>query len=310
MPELASYVTRREAAQLSGASPAVVNKAIEQRVVSTRSVRRTALIDARDVGVLALFAGLHFGLPVKDKRRLTRWLRSAPAGAELSLSAAVIVRKTEALAETTRSAVRYAELKERFLETNPERQGGEPVIRGTRIPIRGLAKQIEAGESLDVLRREYGYIEETAFEFALQWAKANPRRGRPARPRGDSNDREPDGRRGHIERRQPRRRRQRRREAVDRRVSDAQAGGRRAGAGLRGNVESRTGHADRPRSAAVHGGDGRGLGLRHQRREGLRKLAELEGFHPGLIILPHGKVADQQAWMHSVIDFIEHHAGR
>lgn len=75
-----SLLTRKEAAQLSGASAAIVNKAVEQRVVATSSVDRTSLIDARDAGALALFASLHFGLPVKDKRRLARWLRGAAPG--------------------------------------------------------------------------------------------------------------------------------------------------------------------------------------------------------------------------------------
>lgn len=39
-----------------------------------------------------------------------------------------------------------------------------------------------------------------------------------------------------------------------------------------------------------------------------RKLAEREGFHPGLVILPQGRVADQQAWLHAVIDFVEQRA--
>lgn len=201
MSNFALLLTRNEAAQLSGASAAAVNKAIEQRVVATRSVRQTSLIDARDVGALALFAGLRFGLPVKEKRRLCRWLRTAEPGAETALGTALIVRKTEDVDKATRAAVRYAELKERFLEINPDRQGGEPVIRGTRIPIRGLAKQIEAGESLDVLRQEFDYIDEDAFEFAVQWVKANPRRGRPSRPQATSRQREPEARNTYIEQR-------------------------------------------------------------------------------------------------------------
>jgi uncharacterized protein (DUF433 family) len=194
-------LTRNEAAQLSGASPAAVNKAIEQRVVSTASVGRTSLIDARDVGALALFAGLHFGLPVKDKRRLSRWLRDADPGDETALGTALIVRKTTDIEDATRAAVRYAALKDRFLELNPNRQGGEPVIRGTRISIRGLAKQIEAGEGLDVLRHEYDYIDEDAFDFAVQWTKANPRRGRPSKPRANVQDAELEARRAYIDRR-------------------------------------------------------------------------------------------------------------
>lgn len=41
-----------------------------------------------------------------------------------------------------------------------------------------------------------------------------------------------------------------------------------------------------------------------------RKLAAAEGLHPGLIILPQGRVADQCAWMGMVIDFIEAQAAQ
>jgi uncharacterized protein (DUF433 family) len=199
---VALLLTRNEAAQLSGASSATVNKAIEQRVVATRSVHRTSLIDARDVGALRLFAGLRFRLPVQDKRRLCRWLRTADPDAEMNLGqSALVVRKTREIDRTIMAALRYAELKDRFFELDPERQGGEPVIRGTRIPIRGLARQIEAGESREVLREQYDYIDEGAFEFAVQWAKAHPRRGRPIKHGTSASSHEPMSRRAHIERR-------------------------------------------------------------------------------------------------------------
>lgn len=196
-------INRNEAAQLSGASAAVVRKAIEQGVIAGKRAAKIPQINPRDVAALRLFGDLHFGLPVKDKKRVAKWLREAQAGAELALSVAIIVRNTEALVEAAREAVRYAELRERLMEVNPDRMGGEPVIRGTRIPIRGLAKQIEAGETREVLLEEYDYIAPEAFDFAVQWARANPRRGRPARARREPRQ-EPAGRRAYIEERRRR----------------------------------------------------------------------------------------------------------
>jgi hypothetical protein len=69
---------RNEAAQLSGASTTTINKAIEQRVVKTKSVHGASLVDARDVGALTFFAELPFGLPVTEK---------APPGAVASYRA-------------------------------------------------------------------------------------------------------------------------------------------------------------------------------------------------------------------------------
>lgn len=175
----ALYITRNEAATLSGASWSAVNKAIELRIVRTKRGKSGVLIDARDVGALQIFASVPFRLPVAVKRRIATWLRTAETGAELPLSDALFVRKSVAIEESTSRALRYLALRERFLEANPDVQGGEPVIRGTRIPIRGLAKQIEAGESFEVFREEYDYIDPEAFEFAVLWTGANPRRGRP-----------------------------------------------------------------------------------------------------------------------------------
>jgi len=60
--------------------------------------------------------------------------------------------------------------------------GGEPVIAGTRVPVRTIASLIEMGETSEVLREDYPNIPEEAYKVAVQWAHANPRRGRPLRP--------------------------------------------------------------------------------------------------------------------------------
>lgn len=79
-------------------------------------------------------------------------------------------------------AQRYVELRERLVEVNPKVCGGEPVITETRVPVRSLARQIELGETREVLREDYAHLPEESFELAPLWAKANPRQGRPARP--------------------------------------------------------------------------------------------------------------------------------
>lgn len=177
-----SYITRREAAELSGASESVINKAIEQRVIPTRRLKTGAALDVRDVAVLTLFGELtRFALPVKQKKELRAWLRSAVA-VEFSLNAALVVRRTDEIDEVVARARRYVELRDHYLDSNAEIRGGEPIVRGTRIPIRGLAKQIEAGETPDDLSEDYPHVPKEAFEFAVLWARANPRRGRPAPP--------------------------------------------------------------------------------------------------------------------------------
>jgi hypothetical protein len=60
--------------------------------------------------------------------------------------------------------------------------GGEPVITGTRMPIRTLAYLLESGETPEVIRADHPNVPEEAYAFARLWARAHPRRGRPATP--------------------------------------------------------------------------------------------------------------------------------
>jgi uncharacterized protein (DUF433 family) len=179
----ASLITRREAAELSGSTLGAVNKAIEQRVLRVRRRTGRTLLAPEDVGALALLSQTRVSLPVAMKRRIVVWARSGPeANAELRLDGALAVRMGLEIEEVVRRARRYVELRERLVEVDPERCGGVPVIAGTRMPVRSLARLIELGETRKVLREDYPFLPEESFELAPLWAKANPRQGRPPRP--------------------------------------------------------------------------------------------------------------------------------
>ncbi len=179
-------LTRREAAVLSGASLGAVNKAIEQRVLRGRRVRGRTLLSAEDVGALALLSQTRISLPVALKRRIAAWARGGPqGGAELRLDGALTIRRGPQIEQAAGRARRYLELRERLVEADPRVCGGEPVIKGTRVPVRSLARQIELGEAPKVLRDDYPFLPEEAYELAPLWASANPRQGRPSRPWAD-----------------------------------------------------------------------------------------------------------------------------
>ncbi len=52
------------------------------------------------------------------------------------------------------------------------------------MPVRRLAKQVEAGETLEILREDYPNVPDEAFEFSVIWAKAHCVLSAPARLRG------------------------------------------------------------------------------------------------------------------------------
>jgi uncharacterized protein (DUF433 family) len=178
-----AMITRREAAQLSGTALNVVNKAIEQKVISARKRNRRTLLAIEEVGGLTLLEQVRLSLPVALKKRIVVWVRTRPApDAELRLDGALVVRMSLEVAEAVTRAERYVELRERLVDVDPEVCGGEPVITGTRMPVRSLARLIELGETREVLREDYPWLTEDSFELAPLWAQANPRQGRPPRP--------------------------------------------------------------------------------------------------------------------------------
>jgi uncharacterized protein (DUF433 family) len=181
--EVAPLITRREAAELSGATLGAVNKAIEQKVLRTKRRKGRTLLAPEDVGALALLAQTRVALPVAVKRRIVAWARGGPgADAELALDGALVVRMGPEVEQAVQRARRYVELRERLVEVNPKMRGGTPVITETRMPVWSLARLIELGETREVLREDYPFLPEESFELAPLWAKTHPRQGRPSHP--------------------------------------------------------------------------------------------------------------------------------
>lgn len=185
MATTSALLSRREAAEIGGLPLNAIDKAIEQGVLKPRRKGGRPLLPAHEVALLVLLRQIDVALPSKAKSRLRRWLaglQPATVGSELALSEALRIAMTEDAAKTIERAQSYACLRDRYIERNPAVMGGEPVISGTRVPVRTLAQLIEMGETQQTLREDYPHIPKEAYELSVLWAHANPRRGRPKRP--------------------------------------------------------------------------------------------------------------------------------
>ncbi len=174
-------LTRNEIAEISGVSINAVNKALEQRVAKARRQRGRTLLVADEAAALALLSELPISLSIKFKREVRNWIvkRNPAKAEEFELSRALRVAMTENAADVAKRAIAYVRLREKYVEVDPGKQSGTPVIRGTRVPVRTLAQLVEGGESPKALKEDYPHIPEEAYEVAVLWAKGNPRRGRP-----------------------------------------------------------------------------------------------------------------------------------
>jgi uncharacterized protein (DUF433 family) len=171
-----ALLTRKEVEVIAGIPPSVLNKAIEQEVVPVRD----AQIEPRDLAALTFIRDLPFPLSVVAKRALAAWMRIAAEGEEFELAPGLMARRTPATDAVVREATAYVVDRERYYACTPDVMFGEPVIRGTRIPLRTIKIRVDAGDSYADLERDYPYLEPAAFRFAVRWAACNPRRGRPA----------------------------------------------------------------------------------------------------------------------------------
>ena len=174
-------LTRNEIAEISGVSINAVNKALEQRVAKARRQRGRTLLAADEAAAFALLSELPIGLSIKFKREIRNWIvkRNPAEAEEFELSRALRIAMTENAADVAKRALDYVRLREKYVEVDPGKMGGTPVIRGTRVPVRTLAQLVEGGESPQALKEDYPHIPEEAYEVAALWAKGNPRRGRP-----------------------------------------------------------------------------------------------------------------------------------
>ncbi len=178
---------RREVADFAGVSLQTIDKAIEQGIVPRRRQRAETLISEDGLVVMAIIGHAKFDLPVKVKHQVRRWISQerpfAKKGEQtLRVSDVITVHLSEPVREVVAEAEEYAADRDRFIESNPHIFGGQPVIAGTRIPVRTVAERLEKGDTIDVLRDDYPHVDPRAFDVAARYAKTHPRRGRPAKP--------------------------------------------------------------------------------------------------------------------------------
>jgi uncharacterized protein (DUF433 family) len=63
---------------------------------------------------------------------------------------------------------------DRWIEINPEIQGGTPVIRGTRITVYAVLGRLDGGDPMEDLLDDYPYVTREAFEAAAAYARVHP----------------------------------------------------------------------------------------------------------------------------------------
>jgi uncharacterized protein (DUF433 family) len=182
MASTVRHYTPAEAAALSGLALKAVHNAIDKRIVEIEaqpgSKRARRSLSVADVLRLKLWYQVGPILSQERRQRLFAEIEQHPTAKRVKADALVIVDVEEARRQIA-ERVRALEAAEATVVATRAILGGEPVFKGTRIPVRLIAAMLEEGTSETEILHGYPKLEPRHLALARIWAGAHPRRGRP-----------------------------------------------------------------------------------------------------------------------------------
>lgn len=191
-----AVLTPREVAELAGAPQRMIEKAIEERVLTVRfrrwgTRRLQRMLPPHAVAYAAVMTKLDLKLTAAHKKRLVGNLaRLAPAKmrtARVELAPAVEIDVGRLVGDAMDRAMQYHAARDAFIVTDDAIKGGTAVIRGTRITVYAVLGQIEHGDTVDDILADNPDLSRQALDAAITYARTHPLVGRPGgRPWADA----------------------------------------------------------------------------------------------------------------------------
>lgn len=178
-----------EAAAVAGIAVKAVNNAIDKRiVVAVRNAGKTTRQRAvSSDGLLQLKLWSQVGGILSQERRekLFEAIMREPNASQVRADDLLIIDVAEARKQI---AARTQELEEAeaMIAQDKAVMGGEPLFKGTRIPVRLIASMLENGVSEEEILTGYPKLTSRQLELAPIWVAAHPRRGRPKPVKDDT----------------------------------------------------------------------------------------------------------------------------
>lgn len=174
--------TPSEAAVLTRLSVKAVNNAIDRKTVATTTGRRAGqvarLLDRRALMSLALERRLADRMAPGLRRELFDALTDTQRRTVSLEDGLIKVDLSEPRRELA-AALRELRRARELVVTDPGILGGEPVFRGTRVPVRAVALELTRGDTVVGVRAAYPRLTAEMVRLAPLYAAAYPARGRP-----------------------------------------------------------------------------------------------------------------------------------
>ena len=178
-----SLFTPAEAAVLTRLSLKAVNNAIDKNmvpaVVRSGTGASGRLLDQRALLALALEYRLASRFFPELRRRLFDALVASPRKAVLSLDEGLVKVDLQEPRRDLAASLRALRRARSLVVTDPEILGGEPVFRGTRVPVHSITAMLEQGSTEAEILKAYPRITAEMIRLAPGYVQAYPIRGRP-----------------------------------------------------------------------------------------------------------------------------------
>ena len=170
--------TPTEAAVLTGLSLKAVNNAIDKKTVSAVPGEEGArLLDARALVSLSIERRLSAGIATPElRRKVFDALAEAPRNV-VSLEGGLIKIDLRQPRRELAASLRDLRRARRMVITDPEILGGDPVFRGTRVPVHVIAELVAHGGKPAELFESYPRLTADTIQLAPIYAAAYPLRG-------------------------------------------------------------------------------------------------------------------------------------
>jgi uncharacterized protein (DUF433 family) len=173
--------TAAEAAAVSGVTVKSVHNAIDKKIVTAkprRGVGARRVLTGDDLLRLKLWYGVGSTLSSERRLRLFEAIKATPQARTVKADDLLIVDVAQARKQIDAKVLALEEA-EAAIHRKKEVLGGEPVFKGTRVPVRTVAAMLAQGASEDEILEGYPALNLRKLELARVWTAAHPARGRP-----------------------------------------------------------------------------------------------------------------------------------
>jgi uncharacterized protein (DUF433 family) len=171
--------TPTEAAVLTGLPLKAVNNAIDKKTVSAVAGEGGGrLLDARALMSLYIERRLADRIAPELRRKVFDALAERPRNV-VSLEDGLLKIDLREPRRALVASLRDLRLARRLVVSDPEILGGDPVFRGTRVPVHMIADLVSQGSTEAELQDSYPRLTPEMIRLAPVYAAAYPLRGRP-----------------------------------------------------------------------------------------------------------------------------------